>query len=291
MKIALLGAAGQLGRDLAPRLPGEVTLLTRAELNLSEPSTIEPALKRLEPDWVINCAAYNFVDKAEAEPEQAFTVNSWGVRALAAVCNEIGSRIAHVSTDYVFGLDAERTTPLLESDSPGPVSVYGISKLAGEYFVRAASPSNLIVRTCGLYGAWGSGGKGGNFVETMKKLASQGKPLKIVNDQRCTPTYTVDLAETIAALLRKQAHGLFHVTNSGDCTWYEFATEIFRLTGLRPEVTPISSAEFGAAAKRPNYSVLTTNKLEPLSVHPPRHWREAVKAYLEEGRRNPEQAA
>jgi dTDP-4-dehydrorhamnose reductase len=139
------------------------------------------------------------------------------VRELARACRHLGAKLVHFSTDYVFGLDTARTTPLTETDPPGPVSVYGLSKLAGEYLVRSTAPRNLVIRTCGLYGVWGSGGKGGNFVETMLRVAGQGKPLRVVNDQRCTPSYTVDVATAAAALIAAGAEGLFHVTSGGEC--------------------------------------------------------------------------
>ncbi|HET6575859.1 MAG TPA: dTDP-4-dehydrorhamnose reductase [Fimbriiglobus sp.] len=282
MTIAVLGANGQLGRDLCPRLTGEVVPLSRAEIDLDWPDTIKSCLATLRPDVVVNCAAYNFVDKAESEPEAAFRSNAWGVRELAHVCRDIDCRLVHFSTDYVFGLDSDRRTPLAEDDPPGPVSVYGLSKLAGEYLVRSASPQHLVVRTCGLYGVWGSGGKGGNFVETMLRLAGQGKPLRVVNDQRCTPTYTTDLAEAIAALVARGAEGLYHVTSSGDCTWYELAAEVFRQAGVKADLTPISSAEFGAVARRPAYSVLATDKLARDGISRPRQWPDALAAYLRE---------
>ena len=183
MKIAVLGAHGQLGRDLCPRLPGDVVPLTRSEVDLDRPEATADVLAGLRPDVLVNCAAYNFVDKAETEPEAAFRVNAWGVRALALACRDVGCKLVHFSTDYVFGLDETRTEPLTEAEPPGPVSVYGMSKLTGEYVVRAANPANVVVRTCGLYGVWGSGGKGGNFVETMLRVAGQGKPLRVVADQ------------------------------------------------------------------------------------------------------------
>ncbi|MBX9624259.1 MAG: dTDP-4-dehydrorhamnose reductase [Gemmataceae bacterium] len=287
MRIAVLGAAGQLGRDLVPRLAGEVLPLTRADLDLARPETIAPALDRVRPAVLVNCAAFNFVDKAEAEPDAAFAVNAWGVRELARACRSAGTKLVHVSTDYVFGLDAARTTPLAEDDPPGPVSVYGLSKLAGEYVARAADPANLVVRTCGLYGVWGSGGKGGNFVETMLRVAGQGKPLRVVHDQRCTPTYTADLADAIAGLIRAGASGLVHVTSGGDCSWYEFAAEIFRQAGVAADLTPITSGEFGAAARRPGYSVLSNARLVAAGVPAPRPWPEALAAYLAERRNKP----
>jgi dTDP-4-dehydrorhamnose reductase len=282
MRIAVLGANGQLGRDLAPRLAGEVVGLTRAVIDLDRPETVTAGLAAVRPDVVVNCAAYNFVDKAEAEPEAAFRTNAWGVRELARACRDFGCRLVHFSTDYVFGLDAGRRTPLTEDDPPGPVSVYGLSKLAGEYLVRSVCPRQLVIRTCGLYGVWGSGGKGGNFVETMLRVAGQGKPLRVVNDQRCTPTYTADLADAAAALVARSVEGLYHVTSSGDCTWYEFAAEIFRQAGVKADLTPITSEQFGAPARRPGYSVLATGKLERAGLPRPRPWQDALAAYLHE---------
>src|SRR6266542_3047653 len=201
MRTAVLGANGQLGRDLCPRLPGEVIPLGRPRVDLADAATLKPALEELRPDVVVNCAAYNFVDRAETEPDAAMAVNAWGVRALAQLCRDLGCTLVHFSTDYVFGLDETRRTPWTETDAPGPVSVYGLSKLAGEYLTRAICPRSFVVRSCGLYGLWGSGGKGGNFVETMLRVAGQGKPLRVVADQTCTPSYTVDVATAAAALI------------------------------------------------------------------------------------------
>lgn len=282
MRIAVLGSAGQLGRDLCPRLAGDVVPLTRADLDLGTPQTIAAALAAARPDVLVNCAAYNFVDKAEAEPDAAFAVNAWGVRALAQACTAAKVRFVHFSTDYVFGLDAARTTPFTEDDAPGPVSAYGMSKLAGEYAARTFAPDALVIRTCGLYGVHGSGGKGGNFVETMLRVAGQGKPLRVVADQHCTPSYTVDVAAASAALIARCATGLFHVTSGGACTWHDLAAEAFRLAGVAADLTPITSAQFGAPARRPPYSVLSNAKLAAASVAPPRDWREALAAYLAE---------
>jgi dTDP-4-dehydrorhamnose reductase len=289
MKIAVLGAAGQLGRDLCPRLAalGAVVPLSRADIDLAEPHTIAPALAAHRPDVFVNCAAYNFVDKAETDRAAASEVNEFGVRFLARACCDAGVKLLHFSTDYVFGADTARTTPYSEDDAPGPVSHYGQTKLAGEQSALAASPTHLVIRTCGLYGVWGSGGKGGNFVETMLRLAGQGKPLRVVNDQHCTPSYTADVAAATVELLARSATGLFHVVNSGDCTWYEFAAEIFRQSFLKPDLNPITSAEFGAAAKRPAYGVLSTAKLTAFLGSPPRHWRDALASYLVERRNKP----
>jgi dTDP-4-dehydrorhamnose reductase len=278
----VLGAAGQLGRELMRRLGPEAAALTRAEADLTQPVSVRAALQPLRPDVVLNCAAYNLVDRAEAEPQSAFAVNAWAVRDLAAICRDLGCTLVHFSTDYVFGLDEARHTPYAETDAAGPVSVYGLSKLAGEYLVRALCPRHVVIRTCGLYGVWGAGGKGGNFVETMLRLAGQGKPLRVVDDQVCTPSYAADVAEAALALVRVGARGLYHVRGGGACSWHQFARAIFELAGVRADLTPITSREFGAAARRPAYSVLGMGAYEALGLPAPRPWREALAAYLAE---------
>lgn len=289
MRIAVLGAAGQLGRDLCPRLArlGDVVPLSRADIDLENEYTIAPAVAAVRPDVFVNCAAYNLVDKAEADSITPFAVNCENVSFLALACADAGAKLVHFSTDYVFGQDATRNTPYTEDDDPAPLSTYGASKAGGEVHAQVPSAENLILRTCGLYGVWGSGGKGGNFVETMLRLAGQGKPLRVVNDQRCTPSYTADVADATVRLIERGATGLFHVVNSGDCTWFKFAAEIFRLSELKPDLTPITSAEFGAAAKRPPYSVLSTAKLAALLGSPLRPWQDALAAYLVERRNKP----
>jgi dTDP-4-dehydrorhamnose reductase len=285
MKYAVIGAAGQLGRDLCPRLKGDVVPLSRTEAELTNPDLLRATFSSLRPDVVINCAAYNFVDKAEAEPPAAFDVNAWGVRNLAMTCRDLDCALVHFSTDYVFGLDADRRTPWTEADTPGPVSVYGLSKLTGEYLVRSICPRHFVVRTCGLYGVWGSGGKGGNFVETMLRVAGMGKPLRVVADQVCAPSFTVDVASATIALLGTTRYGLYHVTNAESCSWHGFAAAIFEGAGVKADLSAITSAEFGAAARRPSFSVLANDALRAAGVAPPRPWREALQVYLEERKR------
>jgi dTDP-4-dehydrorhamnose reductase len=282
MRYAVLGAAGQLGRDLCPRLSGEVLALNREQADLTRPESFRTVLTDWRPDVVINCAAYNFVDRAESEPAAAFAVNAWGVRDLANLCRERDCLLVHFSTDHVFGLDEQRRTPWTEADPPGPVSIYGLSKLAGEYLVRAGCPRHLVVRTCGLYGVWGSGGKGGNFVETMLRVGAQGKPVRVVADQVCTPTYTADLAEATVALLSRGRPGVYHVTNSGACSWFEFARAIFEQAQMKAEVMPITSPEYGAPARRPVYSVLAPVGIRTMGLQLLRPWAEALAAYLHE---------
>jgi dTDP-4-dehydrorhamnose reductase len=282
MKTVLIGSAGQLGHDLRSRLAGEVVPLTRAQADLTNPEALRWALGALRPDVVVNCAAYNFVDRAESEPEAAFDVNAWGVRALANLCRELDCTLVHFSTDYIFGLDEARHTPYAETDAPGPVSVYGLSKLAGEYLVRSICPKHFVIRTCGLYGVWGAGGKGGNFVETMLRLAALGKSLHVVADQICTPSYTVDVATAAAALIQTERYGLYHLTNAGSCTWHEFAQTIFELAAEKADLTAITSQEYGAPARRPGYSVLSMAKYGALKLASARSWKEALSAYLQE---------
>jgi dTDP-4-dehydrorhamnose reductase len=284
MLTAVIGSQGQLGRDLCPRLPGQVVALTRAEADLTNASLLRKTLGDLHPDVVVNCAAYNFVDQAESEPEACFAVNGWGSRHLAQVCHDLDCTLVHFSTDYVFGLDSLRSVPFSEVDAPGPVSVYGTSKLTGEYTIRAHCPKHFVIRTCGLYGVWGSGGKGTNFVETMLRIAGEGKPLKVVDDQRCTPTYTADLAAAVWPLVETGRYGLYHLTNTGDCSWFEFAREIFRQAGVAADLAPVPSTQYPRPARRPPYSVLTSPRLAALGLPALRPWPEALAAYLAERR-------
>ena len=276
MKHVVLGAAGQLGRELTKRLAGEVVGLARDQADPTRPDTLREVLSHLQPEFVLNCAAYNWVDRAESEPEAAFAVNAWGPRALATICRDLDCTLIHFSTNYVFGLDADRATPYQETDAPGPVSVYGLSKLSGEYFVRAICPKHIIIRTCGLFGVWGGGGKGTNFVETMLRLAGQGRPLRVVSDQVCTPSYAADVADGTVQLLARGGQGIHHLTNSGSCSWHEFAVAIFDLAGVKLNLMSVTSKEYGAAAQRPVYSVLAS-RLSPL-----RPWRDALAAYFSE---------
>ena len=275
--IVVIGANGQLGRDLCSRLPDSTRRLTRADLDLSNASSISSVLTALQPGIVINCAAYNFVDKAEDEVTAAFAINAFAVKHLADTCRQLGAVLVHFSTDYVFGLEGFRPQPYSESDAPGPVSVYGLSKLTGEYFVRSLCSKHFVIRTCGLYGHHGVGGKGGNFVETMLRIAAQGKSLKVVEDQILTPTSTADLAAAVPVLIEEAPFGLYHLTNAGQCSWHEFAATIFELAGVKADLSPISSADYGSKARRPDFSVLTTEHKQAPRL---RHWREALAEYM-----------
>jgi len=197
-------------------------------------------------------------------------------------CRARNTVLLHMSTDYVFGGDKARSTPYVETDAPAPINAYGISKLAGEMFVWYLMERYYILRVCGLYGVAGSAGKGGNFVELMLRLAREGKPIKVVDDQRLTPTYTVDVARQIAALIETGRYGLYHATSQGECTWYEFAAEIFRQTGLTPNLDRARTGDFGEKATRPAYSVLENKALQAIGLDQMRPWQQALAAYLQE---------
>jgi dTDP-4-dehydrorhamnose reductase len=283
MRAVVVGAGGQLGQAVCRHWPGEWTALGRDQCDLrQDESSILRALQPHQAEICINCAAYNFVDQAESDAEAAFAVNAWGVHKLAKACQKLQMRLVHVSTDYVFGLDPY-TSPIGEDTAPGPVNIYGLSKLTGEYLARQTLGDQvLIIRTCGLYGHRGSGGKGRHFVETMLRLAQKGQTLRVVHDQVCTPSLTDDVAEALIRLVERNAHGVYHVVNSGSCSWYEFAEEIFRLSGLSPCLEAIRSVEYPAVARRPHYSVLSTAKMQQLGLPPLRPWQDALAAYLSE---------
>ena len=284
MRIALIGARGQLGTALQSTLTGDVVPLDRTRIDIGDPESVTSCLSEIEPDVVINAAAYNFVDRAETDTDDAHRVNTLGPKLLAEYCESHGAAIVHVSTDYVFSgvtgnAKETRCTPYTERDSPDPLSVYGASKLAGEQQVRSICPRHFVLRTCGLYGTATTPGKG-NFVKTMLRLANERDEIRVVDDQRCTPTSTADLAEWIANLLRTDAYGLYHATNSGDCTWCEFAREIFRIAESPVSVVPITSAEFAAAAERSSYAVLDCTKLQTVLETTFRPWQQALAAYV-----------
>jgi dTDP-4-dehydrorhamnose reductase len=201
---------------------------------------------------------------------------------LARICRDLNATFVHISTDYVFGIDQTRGRPYLETDLQGPVNVYGASKAAGEHLVHHAWHKHIIVRTTGLYGTAGSSGKGGNFVETMLRLAREGKPIRVVNDQHLAPTYTPDLAASITDLVDGEHYGLFHVVNEGGCSWFDFASNIFALAELAPDLSPVTSEAFPTKADRPRYSVLACNALATAGLPTPRPWREALADYLAE---------
>jgi len=254
--------------------------LDRADCDVADADSVAATFKRLRPTLVINCAAYTKVDLAEKEVEAAHRANTIGPAVLSRECRRYGAALVHFSTDYVF--DGTLRRPLRPDDPVGPRSAYGRSKLLGEQAVQAEHPDQwLIVRTAWLYGP-----NGPNFVQTMLNVARAGKPLRVVNDQVGSPTYTFDLAGATLDLLDRGATGVWHVSNSGQTTWFDFAKAIFEEWGLSPDVQPITTAEWKAtkpdSATRPAYSVFDLEPLEKLLGRRMRPWREALRAYHQE---------
>jgi dTDP-4-dehydrorhamnose reductase len=281
--VAVVGAAGQLGSELLrawPRKhPNDRLLgLTHAQVDVCDLESVRRALLPAGPHLVLNAAAYNLVDRAETEPQLAFAVNSIGPHNVARAARELGADLVHVSTDYVFSGWSDR--PYVESDPVEPLSVYGVSKAAGEMLVRTAWPRHFLVRTCGLFGRSGSGGKAGNFVETMLRLAREGQPIRVVDDQVLTPTHAADLAAQVALLAGTGAYGTYHATSQGQCSWHDFAAEIFRQSGLRPVLERQGTAEAGRPAARPLYSVLDNLGLRGLGIDVMPDWPRALADYL-----------
>jgi dTDP-4-dehydrorhamnose reductase len=282
MKVAVTGADGQLGTDLCRNLqPFEVIPLTHADIEITDMDSVKGVLGRYQPDIIINTAAYVRVDDCESNQDKAFLVNALGARNVAVVAQELGAKLVHISTDYVFGGESEsRTTPYTEFDAPVPPNTYGRSKLAGENLVRHLCQRHFMVRTSGLFGIAGSSGKGGNFVETMLRLAKERDELRVVRDQVFSPTYSADLARKIAQLIVTEYYGTFHITNKGVCSWYEFTVEILRLAGSKTRVTPITSDQYPQKARRPHYSVLDNYHLRLLGTDDMRSWPEALRDYM-----------
>jgi dTDP-4-dehydrorhamnose reductase len=280
MRVALIGANGQLGQDLQRVLqPHDVRAFTRTDFDVTDHSRARTALMELRPDVVLNTTAYHRVDDCEGRPELAYAVNALAVLNLVRIANDLGAVLVHISTNYVF--DGNSREPYTETSPTLPLSVYGNSKLAGELLVRSISKKYCLIRTCGLYGIAGSQGKGGNFVKAMLEKAKRREPIQVVHDQVVTPTYTLDLARQIERVLSAQQYGLFHMTNQGSCTWFEFARAIFEITGVEATLSPTTSDLYKTPAPRPKYSVLENARLKELGIHQMRHWRDALAAYLQ----------
>ncbi len=262
----VVGAAGQLGAELARLLGDRAVPLTRADLDLALLERIEPVVARLAPDTVVNCAAYNAVDRAESEPGAARLVNALAVERLAVAARRGGAGFVTFSSDYVF--DGTASAPYLESARPGPLNRYGESKLEGERLALAAHPGSLVVRT-----SWVLSGKPGNFAAAMLRLAAAG-PLRVVDDQVGSPTMVADLAPAVLAAIDAGAAGLLHLTNQGELSRFELAREVLELAGRDPGiVSPVSTDEFGAAAPRPRYSKLGSERLGQWGLDPLPHYR------------------
>jgi dTDP-4-dehydrorhamnose reductase len=274
MRVAIFGASGLLGQALMQEWSGDtVTGLSSRHADLRDADRVQQIVRETHPDWIVLAAAYTDVDGCEGNPELAFAVNRDGAAQVAEAAKQVGARLMFLSSDYVF--DGKKTTPYAVGDTRKPQSVYGQTKAEAEIKLLALMPDCCIVRT-----SWLFGGGGKCFPDSILKLAATRSALDVVNDQRGSPTYTVDLARALIQLCRKNASGILHATNAGDCTWFEFAQEIIRGAGLPTIVRPLSSQQMARPAPRPAYSVLLPASLHRLGIEMP-DWRDALRRYLE----------
>ncbi|MBU0573172.1 MAG: dTDP-4-dehydrorhamnose reductase [Candidatus Margulisbacteria bacterium] len=276
MKTAVIGADGQLGSDLCKVLPARgLVALTIKDLDITAP------IEAIDADIIINTAAFHRVDDCEEQDLEAYNVNAHGVKNLALYCQQHNKTLVHISTDYVF--DGKNKKPYTEDDAANPQTAYGVSKLAGEFFVKYLLKNHFIIRTSGLYGTAGCLGKGGtNFVEGMIKRAAGGQQIRVVDDEVLTPTYTLDLARNLARLIETERFGTYHMTNHGQCSWWQMTAEIFKLLKMDVKVEKASGDDFPTKAKRPKYSVLDNRHLKKIGLDSMMEWRDALKAYLVE---------
>ena len=278
MKILITGANGLLGHELASILKNHsLILLSHSQLDISDSNSINKIIDSSSPDIIINSAAYTQVDLCESNYDLAFASNATGPKNLAIKCKQLGIPLIHISTDYVFEGNEKKNSPLNEDDKLGPKTVYGKTKLEGEKLVMENCHKYFILRTAWLYG------EGKNFVKTMINLSKKNKELKVVNDQIGSPTYAKDLAKAIKEIIDKKSdkYGIYHVTNKGEVSWYEFAKKIFELKKIEIKVNPCTSEEFPRPAPRPHYSVLNNQKWINAGFTPLRNYEEALKEYLE----------
>jgi dTDP-4-dehydrorhamnose reductase len=276
-RFIVIGSTGQLGADLLTAFGPAATGLSHADIDVTDSAKTFATIARLRPDWVLNTASYNRVDDAEDDPMLAFQVNALGAWHVARAAAAAGAGVVFFSTDYVF--DGTRQTPYGESDSPAPLNVYGASKCAGEQLVRQANPRHLIVRTSALFGATKSR-KGWTFPQAILEQARAGREVRVVHDQIMSPTFSADLAANVKKLIEVESTGVFHVTNAGACSWFEFAEEICGAAGVHANLIPITSEQSGRRARRPVYSVLDNARLRAAGLAPMRSWKDALREYL-----------
>ncbi len=276
MKILITGSNGMLGHDLIEVLKDnhDLILTTSKTLDITDKDHVIEFICENKPDIVINSAAYTNVDGCEENQETAYNINGEGVRNLAIGCSKVDCPLVHISTDYVF--NGENTRPWVEDDEIGPISVYGKSKLKGEEAILEILDKFFIIRTAWLYGI-----NGGNFPKTMLELAENHPEITVVYDEVGTPTYTPDLAQAISQLIETDYYGIYHITNSGSCSWCEFARYIFDVAGKDVKVIPVTASEFARPAPRPHYSVLENKKWIENGFEPLRSYKDAVSEYIE----------
>ncbi len=283
-KVLLIGAKGQVGQELQVTLPclGEVISIGREELDLTNSEKIGQLIREIHPDYLVNAAAYTAVDKAETEPELAYSINATAPKIMAESAEKIQAKFLHISTDYVF--DGRKNTPYLETDLTNPLGVYGQSKLRGEEEIKTVNSQAIILRTAWVYGSYGKS----NFVKTMLRLGKEREELKVVVDQLGSPTWAKDIATAITQLLINADNpaGIYNFTNSGVASWFDLTKAIFeeaKISGIPlkiQRVIPITTAEYPTPAVRPAYSVLSSQKISQQLGYIPPYWRDSLKAML-----------
>lgn len=282
MSVVVIGSTGQLGQDLLRVFGDEAVGLSHQDLDVTDEAGVAAALGSHRPDWVLNTAAFHRVDDCELDPTTSFAVNATGALNVARAAAEIGSGVVFYSSDYVFGgEERQRDHAYEEGDRPDPLSVYGTTKVAGEQLVAQANERHLVVRSAGLYGT-ATSRKGWTFPELMINKARSDGAVRVVTDQVLSPTFTADLAQKSKELIEHDASGVFHLTNAGECSWFEFAREAFDIAGVEAEMEPIGSEQLNQRAQRPPYSALDSARLAAVGVGPMRPWEEALENYLKQ---------
>lgn len=278
MVVLVTGAGGQLGQSLqfiaGKYAKVQFVFCTSSELDITNKVQCEYLFEKYRPDYCINTAAYTAVDKAESEPEQAYAINVTGAKNIAEVCKKHQTVLLHISTDFVF--DGNHNLPYTETDVPKPAGIYGQTKLDGELAVQNYCDSYYIIRTSWVYSQFGH-----NFMKTMLRLASERDVLSVVNDQIGTPTHAVDLAIALMTIIssKKEAYGIYNFSNEGQCSWFDFAQEIFRVNNITITVNPIPTTAYPTPAKRPSYSVLDKSKIQNTFGMVIKKWEAALEPF------------
>ena len=282
-RIGIIGSAGQLGSDVYSKFASDANYhafpISHANMDITDHHNVDTVLRQISPDVVINCAAYVRVDDCEDDPWLAFRVNTLGPMNISNVCSQIGAKCIHISTDFVF--DGTKGTAYNELDIPNPVNTYGISKLIGEKICGAYLTDSLIIRVSSLFGLNISRGKGSNFIETIINKSKAGEDLRVISDVYMSPTYTLDVSQTLHDLVNiGSPSGIYHMSNSGSCSWFELAKEVLAKVNPDASLTPIKASEYSAKATRPPISSLVSINLSPHGIRPMRNWKMAVSDYL-----------
>ena len=281
MKVAVIGATGQLGRDICRAFTAagaQVAAIGHAEVELAAKESVQEALGRTSPHLIVNCAAMHHVEKCEADPAQAMAINALGEYFVATTAQELGATLIYISTDYVF--DGVQQRPYVETDIPRPLNVYGISKLAGEMYTVSYCQRSFVVRVSAIFGLHPCRAKGQNFVELMLRLARERGKVRVVDSEIVSPTFTEEIADQLVVLAKTEAYGIYHATAAGQCSWYDFAEAIFRLTDTKVELHVADAEEFPAKVPRPKYSVLENRNLQARKIDVFKPWKAGLERYL-----------